>query len=185
MFRCCSSAVGLWLDTWPRSTQEDESNRGSSWDPHHPNSGRCSDYLCYRCSQHALLRPARPLSVPNQQAGPDPERPARFAEMDPERSHPAVHLVRKISHLRASSSAASYFCTFTGSVPFQNQTHFTFYHFHFKNLIRKRTDIFFRTSQTSLFFFFFLNLHFKHFFYWVCSLQAVGAKLHKKVILWN
>lgn len=38
---------------------------------------------------------AQPVSVRNQQAGPDPERPAGLHEMVSERIHPAVYLVRE------------------------------------------------------------------------------------------
>lgn len=49
---------------------------------------------------------SQPLSVRNQQIGPDPERPAWVHEMEPERIHPAVYLVsesapkrRRILHI--------------------------------------------------------------------------------------
>lgn len=38
---------------------------------------------------------AQPVSVRNQQAGPDPERPTGLHEMESERIHPAVYLVRE------------------------------------------------------------------------------------------
>lgn len=48
---------------------------------------------------HALLC-SQPVSVRNQQAGPDPERPARVPEMESERIHPAVYLVSERAQKR-------------------------------------------------------------------------------------
>lgn len=43
---------------------------------------------------------AQPVSIRNQQAGPDPERPTGLHEMESERIYPAVHLVRERSENR-------------------------------------------------------------------------------------
>lgn len=59
---------------------------------------------------HAVLQAARSVSVWNQQAGPDPERPARLTQVESERSHSALHLVSgceisEPTHARTHSAA--------------------------------------------------------------------------------
>lgn len=58
-----------------------------------------------REQHHVVQLAARTVSVRNQQAGPDPERPARVPEVESERSHPAVYLVSE--HVLVSSAAAA------------------------------------------------------------------------------
>lgn len=70
---------------------------------------------------HAVLQAARSVSVWNQQAGPDPERPARLTQVESERSHSALHLVSgceisEPTHTQCGSADTSHFCTFTSPV---------------------------------------------------------------------
>lgn len=72
-----------------------QTGRRSSWDESEvrlrkasTEAGRRDGVLC-----------SQPLSVRNQQIGPDPERPAWVHEMEPEWIHPAVYLVSEIVHI--------------------------------------------------------------------------------------
>lgn len=74
------------LDMWP-STQEEE--RVEKW----VRDSSSAETSNQPAADHGALRCPQSVSVWNQQAGADPERPARLHEVGSERIHSAVYLV--------------------------------------------------------------------------------------------
>lgn len=79
-----------------------QTGRRSSWNE---SEVRLSKASTEAGRGHGVLC-SQPLSVRNQQIGPDPERPAWVHEMEPERIHSSVYLVSE-SALSAGESCTS------------------------------------------------------------------------------